>query len=283
MPRIVHKTISSPLVLKYLFCFVALIAVFGLMSGCSEESLQEPAVDLDASADESKFVVDPENPLPLYPTGAEQVDLLERLLVGDDLTQSDVLIMNYFNEMYIEPLSQPSKDAMTAFLDEVAFLNILTYEYEARWDELVTPTTPEFQAYADELEALLDFTCLGKDGGATIIAGIALVGAAIGCGGKAEACMDDSLDNQKACFRQQCPVGEKPDIDCCTDEALEDISNCAWSCGLNCPDPEYNSNCCVKHQSCLLCHIRPISHHYGYQPSNNKAMPPGSEQGTCTR
>jgi len=269
------ETVHSSNLIRGLLAVVALGAVLALASGCTEESLQEPVVTQDA---DDKGVVAPIQPVPVVPPPVVQVAFLENLIAGGQLTQSDVYIVHYFDDAYITPLSQPSKAAMYAFLDEVELLGILAYEFEARWDELYTPTTPAYQAFADELEALLDFTCAGKDGGATIIAGAALIGGAIGCVGKAEACMDDSLDNQTACFRQQCPVGEKPDIDCCTDEAKEDISNCAWTCGLNGPDPEYNSNCCKPDQTCLKCHIRPIGQHYGYQP-NNKSRP----RGDCVR
>ncbi len=281
MLRQPSNRITKSITLRLILGMVMLIAVLALVNGCTEESIQEPMLAQDEPVVQPKAGLNPIDPVPVPPTSEQQVDLLERIIVGESLDQADVSIVRYFNDTYIEPLSPASRVAMTAFLDEVALTGMFAYEFESQWRQLQTPHTLEYQAFAAELESLLEFTLAGKDGGATIIAGAALIGGLIGCVGKAEACMDDSLDNQKLCMRQQCGPGEKADVNCCYDEAIEDIDNCAWSCGLNTADPEYNSNCCERVTGCAVCHISPVPH-YGidqqYKAGFSKPL-----SGDCTR
>ena len=210
--------------------------------GCGDESNPTGVEDAD------KVGTYQPQPLPVPPSPEDQVDLLERALAGQILTWDDAEIAEYFQTQYVANLSSASQAAIDAFTAEINALGHATYDFETYWDTYSTPQTQQYQDMVNELVPLLDFEIEApqKDGGATLVALAGLAAAAVGCVGKAEACMDDAIDNFTLCANQECPDGKEVDTDCCFEEGKEDISNCAWTCGFNEADPEYNVNCCKR-------------------------------------
>jgi hypothetical protein len=244
-PRRVRSVVS-------LFLIYTLTSL--LVPGCGPEHKDAPLEPRSNSGTSPNAVIEP-TPLPTAPSVAAQEDFITRLLDDAGYVDGDENIADYFISEYYTPLSDQSKATLALWSDEWQANGMLVSDFDERWDEFTVPQTPAWAALEAEMVPLWDFTV--GDPGKFLGALIAVVVAVVAAMANSYACQQDALDNQIACFHQECPQGQQADLDCCTDEAKEDIWNCFLSGGTNGPDPEYNSNCCkakIRHYQHLENH-----------------------------